>query len=952
MLEKLSPYTTSTVTAPLAWSAYIAIPASGWGWLNGLPLGLAEASALALVWWAWAAGRQLPGVRILAALIVVKLALAGVFVDRGFAARYYANDAWAAPIEQSILYRGERVTRRDDRLRFGTDDGPDLPLHFYNDVRFNFFGPDQPQRTRLAYSVEWNGFIHVDDNKPPATFYLAPAVGATADLSIDRTPVLPLDAGTRRSHPIALDTGWHAISVRVRAPYGADRTFDAGEIVEDAARPFDGTRVLLQPAGYIRLAIDTTLRWVTSLVDAGVLAGLGVLVWGRARRAWSETRRGNRVGHLLWLGAIGEGLLFAQRHAADMVVLTGGDDWLGYESFSRAIALGDWIVAGQAAPFYYQPLYSYFLAVTHLLFGDGLFGAVLVQRLLLAATVGWVATITRDLFGQRAGWIALGCGGAFLYIKVGPWTNVPLSEMLFIPLLAGWVALLVRMAAHGASAARAAAAGIVGGLATLTRSTLLLAWPPMLLLWGASLRAGRRPMLTALLIPMIAVVGMATLRNWIVADRFVLVASSLGANLEMGNLRTHPLEPTPVARSVMYDRLGLDDNVRTVVEFAVQAPGEFAQGLGNKALYTIGFFRLSRLPGGDNMRTSWLYVGMWALALAGVARIRRGSPPVRNAAIWLPATAAMGHFVFMVLVIPFGYSDRLILPLYPLLIPYAAFAVEPLPAIFGRLVRSAPAVLALARRNAATHGGWAQRHASRLALAIRRHPRSWLYLAYTAAVVHWLEWRPEGSDRLDLPTALLLPVITLTVWWLAQRVLVHRLLCAALFAGALVRVATRGSLSAEALYDPLFWGVVGAVALGVSAATGRWPIAARAAGAVAGASTMTSLLLPAFPGADASVPIADSLGIAGVLFLAGLWIQAAVPPATLLRTMGPAAAALRGALAAALVLVVAGAQPAAGAETSQWIAALAIMLGLAEATGTKGHYADINDRATRTISSS
>ena len=934
VLEKLSPCTASTLAAPLAWTAYIAIPASGWGWLDGLPLGLIEAAALALIWWTWAAGRQLPGVRIVAFLILAKLALAGVFVDRGFAARYYANDTWSAPVEQSISYRGEPFTRRDTRLRFGTDDGQDLPLHFYNDVRFSSFGPDQPQRTLLAYSVEWNGFVHVDDDSP-AVFYLDPARGAAAELSIDRRLVLPPGAGMRRSDAMALGTGWHALSIRVSAPYGSDRTFDAGEIVEGAARPFDGARVLLQPSGDIRLTVDTTLRWVTRLVDTGLFAGLVLLVGSRARRVWGEVRRGSRIGHLLWLGAISEGLLFAWRRAGGLVVLTGGDDWLAYESYSRAIALGDWIGAGQAGPFYYQPLYSYFLAVTHLLFGDGLFGAVLVQRLLLAATVGWVATLTRDLFGPRAGWIALGGGGAFLYIKVGPWTHIPLSETLFVPLLVGWVALLVCTPANGTSAPRAAAAGIVGGLATLTRSTLLLAWPPMLLLWGASLRAGRRRMMTALLIPMIAVVGMATLRNWIVADRFVLVASSLGANLAMGNLRTHPLEPIPAARRITYERLGLDDNVRTVIEFAVQAPGEFAQGLGNKALYTIGFFRLSRLPGGDNMRTSWLYVGMWALALAGVARIARGSPPVRNAAIWLPATAALGHFVFMVLVIPFGYSDRLILPLYPLLIPYAAFALEPLPAMFLRVIRSTPAALTLARRNAATLDDWAKGYASRRAMSLRCRPRTWLYLAYTAAVVHWLQWRPEAPERLDLPTALLLPLVALTMWWLARRVVVQHVLCGALCVGALVRVATRGSLSPEALHDPLFWGVIAATALGVSAATGRWPIAAQSAAALAGAFTMTSLLLPALPGFEPSLPFTDSLGVTAALCLVGLWIQAIVPPATHLGTMGRASAGIRGALMAALILVVAGAQAATVVEARPWIAALAVMLGLAEATA--GH---------------
>jgi len=68
-----------------------------------------------------------------------------------------------------------------------------------------------------------------------------------------------------------------------------------------------------------------------------------------------------------------------------------------------------------------------------------------VQRLLLVAAIGWAAATTTRLFGVRAGWIAIIGGGLFLYAKGGRWTEVLLSEPLFMPLLVGWTALLVKV---------------------------------------------------------------------------------------------------------------------------------------------------------------------------------------------------------------------------------------------------------------------------------------------------------------------------------------------------------------------------------------------------------------------------------------------------------------------------------------------------------------------------
>ena len=926
---------------PILWSVYIIIPAAGWGWLNGPPLGRWEAAALALVWWAWAAERHLPGLRILTILVVAKLALGGVFVDRGLAAQYYANDTWTPPVERSAELREPGVTRHEERLAYGAAGQPDLPLYFFNDLRFNFIEPGDPKEDRLAYSAEWRGFLRHDDNASPVTFYLETAAGVSGELSLDDRSVIALDSATPRSGSITLQSGWHVVRIRVKAPYGSGRRVEAGEIVDGTKRPFDRSRVFLRPVGTARLVIDATLRWVTRLVDAIMLFWLALLVVMRARHAWRHAR----IGRLLFLGAIIEALAFAWGYAGRMVVMLGGDDWLMYESYARSIALGDVIGAGQKGVFQTQPLYPYFLALIHIGFGDGLFGIVLVQRLLLAATVGWIAGMTKRLFGPRAGWIALIGGGAFLYIKIGRWTNVLLTEQVFLPLLAGWIAMLVKIAADGGSASRAAAAGVLGGVTTLIRSTLLMGWPPVLLLWFASLRAHRGRMLVALLVAMLAVFSLTPLRNWIVANQFVMGPTNFGVTLYMGNEPSHPLNPAPLERTMVYDRLGLQGYVRTVIEFAIQVPGDFALGLWKKALYTVGLFGRSRLPGGSG--TSWLYVGMWAFAVAGAIRIQQGSLPASSAAVWMPGAAALSHFAVMVLILPFGYTDRYIIPLYPLLIPYAAFGIEPLPAVIRRLDNRARPSLWRAWRGTAPYLYAAQRIARQVALRlvapVLGQPLHWLSLGYSAAVIRQLEWRPEDGDAVSVLTGMLFPVTALAVAWLTRREVVHRVIGGTIFAAALVYVGARGSLAPDAVHDPLFWGVIAVLSFGASALAHRWRLIAFVASALAGACTMLSLLLPAFPDFASSFPSVDftvirlsfgalsgHLGVVAAVFLLGLWLHAIARAGTCGGRARRIGAAACGALCAALILMLAGVVTRSRIEPS-WFAALGILIGLAEA---------------------
>ena len=357
--------------APLVWTAFFAVPVAGWSWLDGLPLGPLEAGAIALVWWVWASTRALPGVRTLTALTVAKFALGALLVTPGFSARYYANDTWTPPVEHSIEFRGDGITRRDERLAFGGAGQPDLPLFYFNDLRFNYYEADDPDRRQLAYSAVWEGVLRHGGEAQAATFYLTASQAVAGDLAIDTRTVLTLDGTAdsldsmaERTGSVVLQPGSHSITIRVAAPYGSGRQLEAGQIVGGVRKPFSGRQVLMQPAGMVRMTIDAVGLWGARVIDLFVLSWLGLLTIRQATAAWREIR----VGRLLWLGVIAEALLFALPYAGSVVTLTGGNDWLLYQHVASAIAFGDplllepGLAGGQGMPFYFQPAYPYFIA--------------------------------------------------------------------------------------------------------------------------------------------------------------------------------------------------------------------------------------------------------------------------------------------------------------------------------------------------------------------------------------------------------------------------------------------------------------------------------------------------------------------------------------------------------------------------------------------------------------
>ena len=147
-----------------------------------------------------------------------------------------------------------------------------------------------------------------------------------------------------------------------------------------------------------------------------------------------------------------------------------------------------------------------------------------------------------------------------------------------------------------------------------------------------------------------------------------------------GNEPPRPLDAAPPGRTALYDGLGLEPPTRTVAEYAFQLPRELVGNLTRKAVYAVGLFELSGIDavGADVPDASWVYVALWCAALAGAVRLLRAPVGFTWPVVLLPALLALSHFAAVVLIMGHWYGDRLILPLYPLLVPYAALGLEPL----------------------------------------------------------------------------------------------------------------------------------------------------------------------------------------------------------------------------------------------------------------------------------
>jgi 4-amino-4-deoxy-L-arabinose transferase-like glycosyltransferase len=193
---------------------------------------------------------------------------------------------------------------------------------------------------------------------------------------------------------------------------------------------------------------------------------------------------------------------------------------------------------------FHPPVYPYFIGIHSAIFGslEGTLAAVKVTQCLLGAllvlAVGRIGAVT---FGDRAGLFAAAVTA--FYPELVWFCSHLWAETVFAVVLWWGFERLLQADTRG-SVGVAAAAGVLFGVAILTRETVLY-YLPVAAFWLAWRRSGGGRRAAILLATALLVVLPWTIRNWAIFKTFIPVSTAGAMNLWQGN--------TPLSRPEVYE---------------------------------------------------------------------------------------------------------------------------------------------------------------------------------------------------------------------------------------------------------------------------------------------------------------------------------------------------------------------------------------------------------------
>jgi hypothetical protein len=339
--------------------------------------------------------------------------------------------------------------------------------------------------------------------------------------------------------------------------------------------------------------------------------------------------------------------------------LTAGDDWLGFESRARDVlqhgllmTLGEPL--GEGVAYFYHPFYSYVLALIHLLTGESLFGPILANFLLLAATAVILWSFASEVFGRLAATVGL---AALLVIFeldfIRYYTITLLSENLYVLTVTMCVVAFGRWATTP-RLSQLIQGGVWAGISAVTRPAMMMFFVPALIVVAATAFVQRRsrwvllaPCITA--ITWLAVVFPFTLRNWIVARQLVLISGGLGGTFIVHNT---PPGIDPQMFMARYSG-GIFNGLAVLAQIAIEQPGAFFALQMQKLGFTLGMTHWfgDYRPHPELVAISALYVVMLVM-----------STSLRGVSLWPVHAFVLSHWASMALTSPWNYGYRLILP--------------------------------------------------------------------------------------------------------------------------------------------------------------------------------------------------------------------------------------------------------------------------------------------------
>ena len=221
-----------------------------------------------------------------------------------------------------------------------------------------------------------------------------------------------------------------------------------------------------------------------------------------------------------------------------------GRDALYHDYWARAIATGDWTPPSHKAdpeirstPYMRPPVYPYFLAGIYTASGASHLAARLVQMAFGLLNVVLAYALGRAIFDARRGLVFSALVAVYwIFIYYEGELHSPVLEVTFTLVLL----LVLQRWSDRPSLGLVAAGGVTLGLFALTRPNALLLAPLALgfLFWLAWRRDRTRQAIAAaavLMASVTAVVALATLRNYLMAEDVVLVTTNAGINLYLSH---------------------------------------------------------------------------------------------------------------------------------------------------------------------------------------------------------------------------------------------------------------------------------------------------------------------------------------------------------------------------------------------------------------------------------
>jgi len=408
---------------------------------------------------------------------------------------------------------------------------------------------------------------------------------------------------------------------------------------------------------------------------------------------------GNSTTHLfpivIFAAALAPRVAYLYQHRASPFFDAPVVDARTFLEKAQLIAGGD--LWGGAEPYWQPPFYIYLLALVCWLLPTSYFIGI---RLLQSALGAWacvlVYLLARRAFGERVGQIAGGISamcGSFLYFE-GELLAVPVEIVLNLLLLHR-----LSLALDNNRRSDWALAGIIAGLAALTRPNILLfiggfcGW----LIWRWRRDSGLAPWrkVIYLLLPATLVISPITWRNWTAESDLVFISSNGGINFYIGNnpnyertASLHPgmqwekmvMEPvragraTAAAKSSFFLRKGLAYIVENPLDFfgrILEKGFHFWSGPETKRNQDIYYARqhswvLSLLLWDWYLSIPFGLIGPLSLLGLGLS-VRKHDPPL--------VVMRLYAICYIASVLLFFPAARYRMPVLPVLVAFAAFAI-------------------------------------------------------------------------------------------------------------------------------------------------------------------------------------------------------------------------------------------------------------------------------------